>query len=562
MSILLILLLTLARALSPASPPPTAGAPSTQPTAAFEQALAGLRSLHEENLGLRARVQELEKERQMTMQIRAGDVLHVRADEIAPLGADAHLAELQWSFGDDDSDYNELGGFNAAHLYEREGTYTITLNGAPVRRVIVEKDARPARAVGDATQLAAALRAGGSVVRLPEGVIEVGETLQVAAGTLLVGNPAGSTLLWAGKPGGVMLEALAGQFTVRGVTFDSAATPFEKTACQAIVPGGTGIAVIGCTFLNVNDGINGNRRPKRVLMQDCRAPLPAGLRSYLAWVEGEQWVFLGNAAVNSTREHIVRCSASGPGAPGASFVLLAYNDFNNIDRREAAENPDKTDIAKSCLIFQAGEYGWAEHNLFRGISGVGPLSGPDGAREPERRFRHAVFRHNRHNDTLHLDDGAEHVLVAHCRFELPAGGGDGFASVQIEGFDGAFNRSVVDVTLRENVWTSPYRNACQLWVQGPVAQRLEITGNTFVGAPASYRWPTMPIVIEGGWQAEAYTSSDNELPPAAGGWPNKQAFARLGGQNDEGAYVTLQQWLSLPGAKGDRASVIAGPKPE
>src|SRR5688572_11826199 len=323
MSILAIMLLTLLQSLAALPAPPLRGVPATQPAAGFEQALAGLRAMHEENVELRARVQELEQEQRMTVRIRAGEAVHVRADEPAPLGADAHLAEYEWSFGDDDSSYNALGGFNAAHVYEREGTYTITLNGNPVRRVIVEKDARPVRTASDAVQLAAALRAGGSVVRLPAGVIEVRETLQVAAGTLLVGDPAGSTLLWAGKAGGVMLEAPAGQFTVRGVTFDSAAAPFEKAACQVIVPGGSDIAVIGCTFLNVNDGINGNRRPKRVLMQDCRATLPTGLRSYLAWVEGEQWAFLGNTAVNSTREHIVRCSASGPGAPGASFVLLA-----------------------------------------------------------------------------------------------------------------------------------------------------------------------------------------------------------------------------------------------
>lgn len=526
--------------------------PATQPSPAYEQALGGLGALHEENLALRARLAALEQEKLQEIRIRAGEAVHMRADEFAPLEASAHLADYRWNFGDEQAAYNALGGFNAAHLYERAGTYTISLNDKPVRRVVVIDDARPLRKVVDEAGLAAALRAGGAIVQLPPGSISVRQTLSVGPGTLLVGDAAGSTLAWHGKAGGLMLDAPAGRVTIRNVTFDSpTADAFEKTACVVIQPGGSDIALVGCTFLNVNDAINGNRRPVRVLMQDCRAPLDTGIRSYLAWVEGEQWVFLGNIAANSTREHIVRCSASGPGAPGSRFILLAYNDFNNLDRRAALELPDKTDIAKSCLIFQAGEYGWAEHNLFRGISGVGPLGGADGAREPQRRFGHAVFRDNRHLDTLHLDDGAEHVLIADCRFELPQSGGDGGASVQIEGFDAALGRGVTDVILRDSIWISPFKNACQLWVQGPVAVRLELAGNTFISGRETYRWGTMPIVIEGGWQ-EWYRSSANELPPPPGGWPNKQAFARLGHQNDVTSYVTLEQWLALAGVNGDK----------
>ena len=59
-----------------------------------------------------------------------------------------------------------------------------------------------------------------------------------------------------------------------------------------------------------------------------------------------------------------------------------------------------------------------------------------------------------------------------------------------------------------------------------------------------------------------YTSSDNQLPAPAGGWPNKLAFARLGGQNDATAYLTLSQWLALPGAADDAVSTVAAPKPE
>ena len=59
--------------------------PATRPSG-FEQALAGLQSMHAENQELRARVAALEQERQMTVRIRAGEAVHVRADEFGLLG--------------------------------------------------------------------------------------------------------------------------------------------------------------------------------------------------------------------------------------------------------------------------------------------------------------------------------------------------------------------------------------------------------------------------------------------------------------------------------------------
>lgn len=37
-------------------------------------------------------------------------------------------ATYNWNFGDSASQYNQLVGFNAAHVYDNPGTYTITLS--------------------------------------------------------------------------------------------------------------------------------------------------------------------------------------------------------------------------------------------------------------------------------------------------------------------------------------------------------------------------------------------------------------------------------------------------
>jgi hypothetical protein len=54
-------------------------------------------------------------------------VVHVRAGVPADLGISVLDTRYEWDFGDAGSKYNQLPGFNAAHVYDKPGTYTITL---------------------------------------------------------------------------------------------------------------------------------------------------------------------------------------------------------------------------------------------------------------------------------------------------------------------------------------------------------------------------------------------------------------------------------------------------
>ena len=51
--------------------------------------------------------------------------VHVHA--VGLVAEDPHLAGYAWDFGDPGGAYNRVSGFNAAHVYDRPGTYTITL---------------------------------------------------------------------------------------------------------------------------------------------------------------------------------------------------------------------------------------------------------------------------------------------------------------------------------------------------------------------------------------------------------------------------------------------------
>jgi hypothetical protein len=60
-------------------------------------------------------------------------------------------------------------------------------------------------------------------------------------------------------------------------------------------------------------------------MQRCTAPSVTGVRSYMIYVQGSDFVIVGDTVANSTREHCLRVD-------GADRVLIAYNDLNNLDR--------------------------------------------------------------------------------------------------------------------------------------------------------------------------------------------------------------------------------------
>src|SRR5213079_2248728 len=59
--------------------------------------------------------------------IAAGHAVHVHALN-SQLGAGTALtARYEWNFGDSSGKYNTLVGFNAAHVYDTPGSYTVTL---------------------------------------------------------------------------------------------------------------------------------------------------------------------------------------------------------------------------------------------------------------------------------------------------------------------------------------------------------------------------------------------------------------------------------------------------
>ncbi len=466
-----------------------------------------------------------------------GRPVHVRLPDDR-LQGEPHLTDWTWDFGDGSP---TMMGFNGAHVYGSPGNYTITLNGATFARVRVSADARPVVRVDTMSQLRQAAAVPGRIIQLPAALAMDGK-LVVAQDVELRGVPESLTSIDYTGPPGPIFEAAPG-VTLRALSIFSPSPSFGKTGVLGI-KGADDLSVIDCEIRGIDDLVNGNHKPRRVYISGCRTASDTALRAYLAWVEGEQWVIVGNSAHNSTREHIVRVSASGPNDPGASFVLVANNDFANINRQAAPQSPDAVDIAKSTLIFQSGRYGWAQGNRFRGEVGVGPLS-KDGLEAKHHRAKWIVYNGNRHDDRVIVDHGSEHVRIE---------GGDvspsiatisnGAAAIRVAAPSDLFGRDVRDLTISRITIRCPYKNVPLLRVWGDVSERLvlneiswDIQGLSWAGSSE------VPLIFDGGWEPH-YRATRIQLPPPAGVWPDPRSVARLADKNTVSGYVTAAEWMS------------------
>ena len=164
-----------------------------------------------------------------------------------------------------------------------------------------------------------------------------------------------------------------------------------------------------------------------------------------------------------------------------------------------------------------------------------------------------MWRNNVHRGPVRLKSGLQHFLMQDSRVDYLAGSVGGYpVGIAIEGYDPLHNRASADLLLRHNVLTTPRRGERQVWVTGPVRQRLEFAQNTLAQAAAMVIKPgKSSIGIDGGWQP-GYASHDNVFPAAGThGWPNPLAVAQVGDQNQPASYLTIPQWLALPNVARD-----------
>jgi hypothetical protein len=492
-----------------------------------------------------------------------------------PQKLDPMTTTYAWDFGDPAAKRNTLPGFNVAHVYDTPGEYTLTLTatpatGAPVivkRKITVSPDARPVlhvastgddrndasadapvRSLERAAQLSVTNVTGARIVLRRGDVFDVPRTALSPGSNVYLGaygDPAKPqpVLRYTGAGNAepiVRCDAKTSGLTIENITFDSAAgeAPNATQLPHCIVAAGRQITVRRCTFLNVSYCINGNGKPEGVLIANCEAPLVGGVRGYLAWIEGSDWVVLDNKHANSTREHGVR-------AWGYSRLLVAGNDIANLAR----PGVDPVDIEKNTINLQAGTYAYVWGNTLRGPSSMGPLGKADGLKHKDQRSRfyrvennHFILR------PLGVQHGLSDVLIRGNRFDV-----DDDQCLEIDGYDAQFGRGLANVTIASNVGANHGVDGGFLFVGGAI-DGITLTGNRYLAPRLEPGANHTAAVFVCGRDLSSFRRIENNTWPA--GRPKK--YAEGGAMyvwpswSDPRGYLDEKEWAACPQVRGDR----------
>ncbi len=409
-------------------------------------------------------------------------------------------AKYELDFGDPTGRYNKLVGWNAAHIYDKPGTYKITLTitneigkkSSVSTSVIITADNRRTIYVDAATGSdsntglspqfavksfgrASALLSSDTRVLFHRGQkFNVDRYMTITKSNVLVGaygSGAAPILNRVEGYGNTMIQTFAGanRIVIQDLVFDSkwptVGTHADKIPAHGIFVAGSNIAIRNNTFLNLTDGINSNGSPDGLLVMDNSAPLATGIRGCFIWAQGKNHTYLGNKAQNSTREHIIRASA-------LDNLLAEFNTFTNMDRSSV----DPSDYAKGTIEVQRGSHAYVAYNdLHTGQLRIGPFGGSsepatssdewdvfDGNRLTGIAVRvypgahHVVFR----NNIVRHDNSMAFSVVPQDKFGRTVSDLSIVNNTGIDmGKNGQFIRVGVGkaygITLRNNLWLAP-----------------------------------------------------------------------------------------------------------
>lgn len=300
----------------------------------------------------------------LSTKVEAGHAIHVHA-MASTLGAGKWTeAKIEWDFGDPTGKYNTLEGFNAAHVYDKPGLYTITLtltNAAGVTGyasvlVTVEKSTRtavyvdpagddnndgltPSRPVKTLAMAKTLIFFGnkellfkrGCTFDMPYGTWNVSITGETNVCVGAYGDPSLPLpiIRKTGKADGgsfISMSDSCVDVTIQDIEFRNETTtgPEQTNRPFVLSARGQNVTIRRCKGVNVGYFFNGSGKPKGWLVQDNETPTPNDLSGYAVWAESDDGVVLGNTFTGSTQEHLIRSSESN-----LDRLLIAHNKLTN-----------------------------------------------------------------------------------------------------------------------------------------------------------------------------------------------------------------------------------------
>lgn len=508
--------------------------------------------------------------------IVAGQSLHVSALATVLNNGGWDDASFEWNFGDSGSEFNSLRGFVASHLYETAGTYTVSLRVTdqagkvdverltvtvmPSQRRQIFVDARgndandgsagkPVRTAARAMNLLNERGAHAEILFRSGQDHSINATMYVERDDVVIGaygSGAKPRLIWAGglsrKVGMIQSAGHQRGLTVRDLAFHAPGPDGTNKDNRpfAFNPLGQGVAFVGNTLYDMGGGLNLNGEPTGVLVLNNDAPTETGIREYFIWGQGEQLTILGNYAINSTREHIIRLG-------GVTGVTMSGNTFDNLDRRSEG---DPYDYAKGAISMQKGSFAYVTDNEFLGPTAIGPLGDGDGLKTADDRWTWAIWENNRFpSEGLQIDHGAEHVSIRYNLFES-----DDTTMIRLEGFSSSYGRGVVDVQIHGNVGVNNGSTGQFLVAHSGVAG-LTITDNTYVAPNLEVGAHHSGAVIIKAADTRGLLLVDGNSWPlnTRGGWFGyTMNYLGTGYTNTE--YRTNDEWNAISGVGTDQFS--------
>lgn len=500
--------------------------------------------------------------------VPAGHAIHVNALSSTLNAGSPLTARYEWNFGDSAGKYNTLVGFSAAHQYDRPGNYTITLRvtneggktATTTRTVTISSAARrifyvsaagsdsnnglsqssPVRSIGKVRSLLNSYGRSNAEVLFRRGdTFTVGGMWDFTGTNSKLGaygSGNAPVIKWNGaRQNSPMIQITGTNVAVENLTFTTPWTDTDNSNMpDAMNVAGRNVTIEGCSFLSLGTAINTNQNPTGVLVQDSRAPSDTGVRSYFAWVQGSDHVYLGNYVANSTREAPFRIWN------GTKRVLVHNNEFINKSRVSAG---DRSDTAKNSLTAQWGDYFYFSNNkLRRGPVRVGPLGDGDGYQWKNSRTNYTVFENNLFDAPAFVEHGASHVI-----YRNNVSLAHGMPAYSIDGYDSSYARGVTNVTLVNNTAVNSSVKGQFLNVGGSV-NGINVVNNLYSAPnlqPGAFE--AAPVYVKGSSLGSFRTVSNNVW---ARGTPLSYAD---GGMNyvwsywsDARGYQTAAEWNALP----------------
>ena len=322
----------------------------------------------------------------------------------------------EFDFGDAGSPFNVLTGFNAAHIYQKPGDYTLTLHrpgqGDIKKPVHVTADNRQIIRVNPSENFEMFLHSlpNNCVVLLP-----CGQTFTISRPTEIVARNVCFRAEGKGPP--PCIKRVAGfsfssvvvhssDVTFDGITFDSDKPSDQyhgRVHYRGVTCDGARIVLRQCTFRNIDECMFCTGSTQGLLAQWCT--ITPEVRTYGIWLDGSDVVVLGSTFRDSQEEHNIRTSQVG-----FHNLLLYQDDFTNTHGKET-------------VTIRVGENAYISHCAFHNWVKFGP--GPRGKQpmtQEELRTKHAshlVFTNNRIDNKawLNIDEGTSDLLIRYNKID-------------------------------------------------------------------------------------------------------------------------------------------------